>query len=613
MQYQTSRTLQRSHKMRFGAEVREGATRFKLWAPQCKSIQLRIKGRRKLLEMEARDDGWHRLVVDGVGAGARYGFVLPDGTEIPDPASRYQPDDLHGLSEVVDPGAYAWADGQWSGRPWEEAVIYELHIGSFTKAGTFRAAMDKLDHLVDLGVSALQIMPLADFFGKFNWGYDGAMWFAPDASYGRPEDLKALVDAAHARGLMVFLDLVLNHLGPYGNHLPKLGPVFTSRHSSPWGEALNFDGRDAAQVRELAVELAIYWVCEFRFDGLRLDAVHEIHDDSPSHILELLAARVRAATPGRQVHLIIENNNNEERWLRRSSGLVPVHYTAQWNDDVHHLLHGAGTGENTGYYADFDNLADRCDKLGRALAEGFAYQGEYRPTKKRHLGEASQGLPPTSFVAFMQNHDQIGNRIKGDRITELAHADAVSALASIYLLLPQIPMLFMGEEWAATTPFPFFSDIPPEDRDMVREGRQAELRRTPEYDDPTKPDVTEAVDPTSIATFRSAKLDWAEPGRKVHAEWLAFYRRLIDLRHREIVPRLIEIEGFSGRYDILGRKAFLICWQMGDGSTLRLYANLDAERQTDVPAVIGRVLHQQGFAEAGVLGPWSVLWTLDLS
>ena len=603
-------TLTRSHKMRFGAETRNGGTRFKIWAPRCKSVRLKIKGRRSLLELESVGDGWHRLDVDGVKAGALYKFVLPDGAEIPDPASRHQPDDVHGFSEVIDPKDYAWTDVDWQGLPWEEAIIYELHIGTFTQEGTFRAAAAKLDHLVALGVTAIQIMPLADFYGRFNWGYDGAMWFAPDSSYGRPEDLKAFVDEAHRRSLMVFLDVVYNHFGPHGNYLPAIAPIFTKKHKSPWGEAINYDDTGAGVVREMAIDNAIYWITEFSLDGLRFDAVHTIADDSATHILEVLAARIRSARPHRYVHLIVENSENQEIWLRRTDDDIPVHYTAQWNDDVHHLLHAAATGENTGYYADFDNLEERSDKLARALAQGFAYQGEMKPHEGMTRGEPSVGLPATSFVVYMQDHDQIGNRVKGDRITELANEDAVRALTAIYLLSPQIPMLFMGEEWASGSPFPFFSDVPAEFRDAVRKGRQEELKHTPEHEDPTKPDVTEAVDPTSPATFKSAKLDWAQHKTATARRWLEHYRSLIDIRKMEIAPRLPGIKGFASEYEVLGPRAVLVSWQMGDGSCLRLYANLDNDAQANMPPVIGRRVYLQGFVEEGRIGPWTVLWTI---
>lgn len=612
MQRPSPDTIFRSHKMRFGAEVRNGSTRFKIWAPQCKTIKLKLRGRRSLIELDAVGDGWHRIDVEGVGAGTLYKYVLPDGTAIPDPTSRHQPEGIHGFSEVIDPRDFVWTDRDWRGRPWEEAIIYELHVGTFTEQGTFAAAASRLDHLLDLGVTAVQIMPVAEFYGRFNWGYDGAMWFAPSSNYGRPEDLKAFVDAAHRRSMMVFLDVVYNHFGPHGNYLPAIAPIFTKKHESPWGEAINFDGPGAEVVRELVVENALYWTSEFNFDGLRFDAIHTIADEAPTHILEVLAARIRASRPHRYTHLIVENSDNQEVWLRRNSGSEPVHYTAQWNDDVHHLLHAAATGENTGYYADFDNFEERSGMLGRALAEGFAYQGEMKPHEGMKRGEPSGGLPATAFVVYMQDHDQVGNRVKGDRITRIAHDDAVKALTAIYLLSPQIPMLFQGEEWASTRPFPFFSDVPVELRDAVRKGRQEELKSTPEHEDPDKPDIDEAVDPTSAKTFASAKLDWSSVKKEPHRSWLQHYRSLIDVRKAEIVPRLLGQNGFAGQFELLGVKSVLVTWRMGDGSSLRLYANLAEETQEDVPPVLGRRLFLQGFVEERRLGPWTVLWTIEV-
>ncbi|CAN7580085.1 malto-oligosyltrehalose trehalohydrolase [Devosia sp. LjRoot3] len=612
MQRPTPDTILRSHKMRFGAEVRNGSTRFKIWAPKCKSMKLKLKGQRSLIDLDAVGDGWHRVDVEGVGAGTLYKYVLPDGTAIPDPTSRHQPEGIHGFSEVIDPRTFVWTDRDWKGRPWEEAIIYELHVGTFTEEGTFAAAASRLDHLVNLGVTAVQLMPVAEFFGKFNWGYDGAMWFAPSANYGRPEDLKAFIDAAHRRSMMVFLDVVYNHFGPHGNYLPAIAPIFTKKHESPWGEAINFDGPGAEVVRELVVESALYWTTEFNFDGLRFDAVHTMADDAPTHILEVLSARLRASRPHRHTHLIVENSDNQEVWLRRNSGAEPVHYTAQWNDDVHHLLHAAATGENTGYYADFDNFEERSGMLGRALAEGFAYQGEMKPHEGMERGEPSGGLPATAFVVYMQDHDQVGNRVKGDRITRIAHDDAVKALTAIYLLSPQIPMLFQGEEWASSRPFPFFSDVPVELRETVRKGRQEELKSAPEHADPDKPNVEEAVDPTSTKTFASAKLDWSNLRQDPHKFWLQHYRSLIDLRRMEIVPRLLGQNGFAGKYELLGIKSVLVTWVMGDGSTLRLYANLSEETQEGVQAIRGRRMFLQGYADEARLGPWTVLWTVEL-
>lgn len=473
----------RVHTMPFGAQVYpDGSVCFRLWAPGQERIALVLEGDAIKLPMTPLADGWHERVIDRVAPGRRYRFELADGLRVPDPALRHQPEDVHGPNEVIDPRAYRWSDGAWRGLPWTEAVVYELHVGSFTPEGTFRALIEKLDHLVELGVTAIELMPIADFPGARNWGYGGVLPFAPDASYGRPEDLKALVDAAHAKGLMVFLDVVYNRFGPEGNYLPVYAPpFFTDRHKTPWGDAVNFDGASSRPVREFVIHNALYWIEEFHLDGLRLDAVHAIIDDSPKHILEELAERVRALADERRIHLILENEENEARRLEREFSGHARWYTAQWNDDVHHFLHTAATGENAGYYGDYQG---EVDKLGRALTEGFAFQGEMMEYRDEPRGEPSGHLPPTAFVAFIQNHDQVGNRAFGERITATAPAEAVRAIAAVYLLSPQIPMLFMGEEWAAAQPFPFFCDFDEELAAAVREGRREEFARFPEFQDP---------------------------------------------------------------------------------------------------------------------------------
>ena len=455
---QIKRTV-RAHTMPFGAETRpNGAVLFRLWAPAQQRVLLIIEGLDDALPMKALAEGWHEIETDAAAPGTQYRFELADGMRVPDPASRHQPQDVHGPSEVIDPATYEWQDGSWKGRPWHEAVLYELHVGTFTAEGTFRASIAHLDHLVDLGVTAIELMPIGDFPGKRNWGYDGVLLFAPDASYGRPEGLKALVDAAHARGLMIFLDVVYNHFGPDGNYLPTYAPqVFTDRHKTPWGAAINYDGPNSRPVRELVIHNALYWLEEFHLDGLRLDAIHAIIDDSPKHLLTELAERVRHAVgTERHVHLVLENEENEAHWLARApDGRTPA-YTAQWNDDVHHGLHTAATGEQAGYYAEYRGDTK---KLARALAEGFCFQGEMMEYRGDARGEPSAHLPASAFVAFIQNHDQVGNRAFGDRLTATTPAEAVRAVAAVYLLAPQIPMLFMGEEWAAAQPFPFFCDF----------------------------------------------------------------------------------------------------------------------------------------------------------
>ncbi len=453
--------------MPFGAELRPDGVAFRLWAPSQPAAAVVVDGLERPLER--REDGWFERVVAEARAGSRYAFSFPGvDLRVPDPASRYQPDGAHGASQVIDPGTYSWRQTGWRGRPWHEIVLYELHLGTFTAQGTYAAAAARLPDLAELGVTAVELMPLAQPAGARNWGYDGVLPFAPQHVYGRPDDLKAFIDAAHALGLAVFLDVVYNHFGPEGNYLHLLAePFFTDRHRTPWGAAIDVEGERAGTVREFFVQNALYWLREYRFDGLRLDAVHEIHDGSPRPFLDELAARVRAAAgPERHVHLVLENDANQARWLDR--------YDAQWNDDAHHALHVLLTGERDGYYGDYARQPARL--LARALAEGFAYQGEPSPHRGGAArGEVSAGLPPTAFVDFAQNHDQIGNRAFGERISALAPLAAVHAAAAVLLLAPAIPLLFMGEEWAASTPFLFFSDFGPELATAVTEGRRREF------------------------------------------------------------------------------------------------------------------------------------------
>ena len=500
--------------MPFGAELTpDGQVRFRLWAPSHAQIRLAIEGETGLLPMRRDAAGWHELVTARAGPGSIYRFELPGGLQVPDPASRCQPEDVHGPSEVIDPAAYEWRQHRWRGRPWHEAVVYELHIGAFTPEGRFRAAIGRLDHLVRLGVTAIEIMPVADFPGRRNWGYDGVLPYASDGSYGRPDDLKALIDAAHQRGLMALLDVVYNHFGPEGAYLHRIAPeFFTDRHKTPWGAAINMDGRQAGPVREFFIQNALYWLEEFRFDGLRLDAVHAIIDDSPRHFLDELAGRVRAAFLERHIHLILENEENAARRLERAPDGRPRRYTAQWNDDVHHALHVAATGESAGYYADY---LGRTDRLGRALAEGFAFQGELMPYRGHARGEPSATLPPVAFIAFAQNHDQIGNRAFGERLSAIAPPPALRAIGAVYLLLPQIPMLFMGEEWDAAQPFPFFCDFEPGLAEAVRRGRREEFKRFPEFQDEAA--RARILDPTAETTFNSAKLAWSDIADPPHA------------------------------------------------------------------------------------------------
>jgi len=584
----------------FGPRFYSEGVEFRLWAPHAHKVDLVVAGAAPVA-MDADGDGWFRRAMPGLGAGARYRFLLDDELDVPDPASRFQPEDVAGPSEVIDTGSFAWSRPDWTGRAWEELVIYEVHLGTFTAQGTFRAAIERLDHLVALGVTAIEIMPVASFPGARNWGYDGAMLYAPDAAYGRPEDFRALVDACHARGLCVVLDVVYNHFGPEGNYFSAYAPLFTDKHQTPWGAAINYDDAGSAGVRRFILENALYWLTEYRLDGLRFDAVHEIRDEGSVHFLDELTAALRAALPGRQLHLIAENAHNQAGWMKRDGAGKPLYFSAQWNDDVHHALHVAGTGERSGYYADY---ADPVAHLARALAQGFSYQGEITSTQGEPRGEPSAFLPPSAFVCYLQNHDQVGNRAFGERITALAPAPVVRALAAIYLLSPQIPLLFMGEEWAASQPFLYFSDIQSLAEDISKHRREEFAEFYADTDEAPPPDAM------TQEAFTASTLDWSEPEAPGHAEWLAFYRTILAVRRTEIVPRLFGMAGHCGRHEVFSGRAMKVSWRLGDGTTLELLANLSNEPLENLPCWEPRQIWLQGHASATGLGPWSVVWRL---
>ncbi|MGE5767337.1 MAG: malto-oligosyltrehalose trehalohydrolase, partial [Bacteroidota bacterium] len=481
----------------WGAELLpSGEGRFRLWAPGVPSLEV-VVGEGEGLPMQAAGDGWFELTTDRLRTGDSYAFQLPDGRRVPDPAARAQAGDVHGPSLLVDPLAYEWRRPEWRGRPWEEAVIYELHSGAFSADGTFAGIEARLDHLADTGVTAVEIMPVAQFGGNRGWGYDGVLLYAPHRAYGGAEGLKALVDAAHERGLMVLLDVVYNHFGPDGNYLHAYAEdFFDAARETPWGPAIAYQ-RQA--VRDFFIDNALYWLEEYRLDGLRLDAINEIQDPSDEHILETLAKAARAQFPDRHLHLTTEDDRNIVGLHPRDPAGRPRLYTAEWNDDFHHAAHVAATGESDGYYVDYSD--DPVAGLARGLAEGFIYQGEVSQFwGDEPRGEMSSGQPPTAFVNFIQNHDQIGNRALGERLTSLAPAKAVEALTAILLLSPQIPLLFMGEDWGETHPFAFFTDFHGELADAVREGRRREFRRFPAFADPA---ARERIpDPNAENTFR---------------------------------------------------------------------------------------------------------------
>ena len=568
--------MKRKHEMPFGAEIRDdGTARFRLWAPKASSVSLQLTSLERALPMSKFDKGWFELVTEA-GAGAQYSFKINNQQLVPDPASRFQPSGVHGPSEVIDPFAYDWQDSNWKGRHWDEAVIYELHVGTFSPEGTFAGVEARLDYLADLGVTAVELMPLASFPGERNWGYDGVLPFAPARCYGRPEDLKRLIEAAHAESLMVFLDVVYNHFGPEGNYLGLYAPdFFTQKHQTPWGQAINFDGPNSRPVRDFFIHNALYWLEEYNFDGLRFDAVHAIHDDSRPDILTELAETVREKFDGhRQVHLILENDDNAAHYLCPDAEARSSCYDAQWNDDIHHALHVLVTGEGDGYYSDY--AKDPVWHLGRCLAEGYSYQGDasaFRAGARR--GESSRDLPLTRFISFLQNHDQIGNRALGERITQLAAAEKVKLAMAILLIAPSPPLLFMGEEFAAATPFLFFCDFGRELAAKVRDGRRAEFAKFEQFNSPQA--QAQIPDPNSEETFLRSKLDWDSVEREPHAKWLRFYRNVLKCRHEKVAPRIKDIVPGRATFEILSPLGLDVRWPFARSGSLQLIANFDGQ------------------------------------
>jgi 1,4-alpha-glucan branching enzyme/maltooligosyltrehalose trehalohydrolase len=485
-------------------------------------------------------------------------------------------------------------------------------VGTFSPEGTFAGVQARLDHLVELGVTVIELMPVADFPGKRGWGYDGVLLFAPESAYGTPNELKSLIAAAHKRGIAVMLDVVYNHFGPEGNYLGMYSPqFFTERHHTPWGAAINFDGEHSRPVRDFFINNTVYWLEEYHFDGLRFDAVHAIMDDSKKHIMTEIAETARAYAGGdRNIYLVLENGANEARFLGapgRSSK-----YDAQWDDDVHHCLHTILTGEKDGYYADYAEQPHA--KLCRSLAEGFVYQGEQSNYEKKPRGEPSAHLPPTAFIIFLQNHDQIGNRALGERLGHcVKNEQALRAATAVLLLAPSPPMLFMGEEWNAPEPFPYFCDFEQELATKVREGRKKEFAHFERFRDPAHSD--HLPDPTIASTMQSARLDWSKPTAPGHEDWLDLYRRLLMIRQRDIVPLVPEIR-FGACSKLEAGAAFAVDWALSEGSVLHLIANLADEPARLVGRTAGRLIYAthpniRQTVTKNELAPWSVTWLLE--
>ncbi|MBD3257427.1 malto-oligosyltrehalose trehalohydrolase, partial [candidate division GN15 bacterium] len=517
--------------MSLGARYGPEHTDFTVWAPLRNHVELLLTGpKERTVAMERDDRGYWRTRVDNLPAGASYRFRLDGADSWPDPASAYQPDGVHDASAVVDHDSFAWSDDGWTGMALRDMVQYELHVGTFTEAGTFDAVIERLDNLKQLGVSAIELLPVAQFPGSRNWGYDGAYPFAVQNSYGGPDGLKRLVDACHARGMAVVLDVVYNHLGPEGNYLGQYAPYFTDKYRTPWGQAINFDDAWSDGVREYFIQNALYWFDIYHIDALRLDAIHGIFDFSARHILAEMTDRVNelAQKHGRQYILIAESDLNDVRVIReRSHGGYAV--PAQWSDDFHHSVHTLLTDENKGYYADFGNLAD----LVKALNDGFVYDWRYSQYRRRHHGSSSLDIPAERFVVFLQNHDQVGNRMLGERLSHLVSFEAAKLAAAVMLVSPYVPMLFMGEEYAETSPFYYFvSHGDPDLVEAVRNGRKEEFRSFGWEQEPP--------DPQSEATFAASRLRWELQFEGEHKVMRDFYRQLIA--YRRTIPALLSLD-----------------------------------------------------------------------
>lgn len=556
--------------------VAEDEVCFRLWASGQQRVALRLSGEDR--EMKQAGDGWFELQVSGVSPDAEYNFVLADGMVVPDPASRAQKAEVNGPSLVTDPTRYRWKNSAWHGRPWIETVVYEMHIGTFTPEGTYKAAIEKLPYLAGLGITMIEIMPLSQFGGNRGWGYDGVLLYAPHAAYGTPDEFKAFVDAAHGHGLSVVLDIVLNHFGPEGNYLPLLSPEFFHKERvTPWGAGIAYDV-DAA--RRYILEAPLFWLEEYHLDGLRFDAIDQIEDSASEHVLIEIARRIRERIVDRPVHLTTEDSRNVI-FLHpyEEDGTAPL-FTGEWNDDFHNAVHVLATGETHAYYADFADEPEK--RVARILTEGFAYQGEISSQSKEKRGVPSAGQPPVAFVDFIQNHDQVGNRAQGERLLTLAGADRTKALLATLLLSPHIPLLFMGEEYGETQPFLFFTDFHGDLAKAVREGRAREFAGHSGHEGESVPD------PNDAQTFMMSKLDWQKTESGEGQAWLSLTRALLALRQERIVPLLATAGGHSGKVVATAKGFLAVSWTFPQG-TLSIALNV-GEAPQPLPDLPGETI-----------------------
>jgi maltooligosyltrehalose trehalohydrolase len=503
-----------------GAIAHGDHTRFTVWAPKARALDVLLTDHDEPLTMTKQAGGYFSLATPLARAGSKYRIRLDGKDAFPDPASRFQPDGVHGESEVVDASAFQWTDDAWEGHPLERMVVYELHVGTFTPEGTFAAATERLEYLCDLGVNTVELMPVADFPGERNWGYDHAALYAPSRAYGRPDDLRRFVDQAHKLGLAVILDVIYNHLGPDGAYAAAFAPFFTDKHHTPWGLAINLDDTHGEGVRHFFVDNALYWLREYHVDALRLDATHALIDDSPTHFLADLRAAVDALETGPRRLLIAEDHRNLNRLL------VPVSeggygMDAVWADDIHHLLRNRIAGDVEAYYENYRDTT--IAQIAKTINRGWYFDGTVKPVRKRDLGTDPAGLRPEQFVYCIQNHDQVGNRPLGNRLTDDVDLAAYRAVSSLLLFLPQTPLLFMGQEWAASTPFLFFTDHNAELGRAVTAGRRDEFKGFKGFS-------SEVPDPQALETFTRSRLDWSERDQEPHAGILRLYKDLLERR-----------------------------------------------------------------------------------
>lgn len=523
-----------------------------MWAPLIKDVTVKfISPSEQVVPMEKIDKGYWKSVVKNVFPGSLYFYRLEDKIDRPDPASRFQPDGIHGPSQIIDPNAFLWGDDDWKGIPLKNFIIYELHVGTFTKGGTFESIIPYLDYLKELGITAIELMPVAQFPGNRNWGYDGVYPFAPHNSYGGPHDLKTLVNACHKEGLAVILDVVYNHLGPEGNYLNNFGPYFTDKYKTPWGDAINFDGPYSDEVRRFFIVNALYWITEYHFDALRIDAIHGIFDFSAKHFLQDLGESVQkqAKALDRNVYIIPEGDLNDVRLINPIE-VGGYGLDAQWNDDFHHSLHTLLTGENAGYYEDFGTIGH----MEKAFREGFVYSGQYSNFRKRKHGSSSKNRPAHQFVVFSQNHDQVGNRLAGDRQTSRQSLEKLKLAAGVVILSPFIPLLFMGEEYGEKSPFQYFVSHSDEDLiEAVRNGRREEFASF-QWEG-------EIPDSQAESTFLNSKIHIELRHHGEHEILFEFYKKLIELRKeipslRNLNNETMEVKGFKEEKTLFLRRWF---------------------------------------------------------